>query len=87
MDDNIVEKNLELIKREETLNLLEKQLKDWENNNWKYRDEIDMDVDSLVDIAKSYYTNISLTKSKLKDLGINIEWNSLTTFYKKRLVL
>ena len=32
INNNIVEKNLELIKREETLNLLEKQLKDWENN-------------------------------------------------------
>lgn len=54
-------------------NEFEYKLKDWENNNWKYRDEIDMDIDSLVNIAKSYYTNISLTKSKLKDLGINIE--------------
>ena len=32
INNNIAEKNLELIKREETLNLLEKQLKDWENN-------------------------------------------------------
>lgn len=54
-------------------NEFEYKLKDWENNNWKYRDEIDMDIDSLVNITKSYYTNISLTKSKLKDLGINIE--------------
>ena len=57
INNNISEKNLELIKREETLNQLEKQLKDWENNLKREQDPI---LIGLNNIGATCYMNASL---------------------------
>ena len=57
INNNIAEKNLELIKREETLNQLEKQLKDWENNLKREQDPI---LIGLNNIGATCYMNASL---------------------------